>query len=147
MDNSMDDVWGSDSDIEIRKDDEEQLRSYDLRKLREIHAKRGYLDGIVSSKETNLQQGFNAGFPTGAQLGFQVGKIIGVLQGLKYKYGDEDEELKRDYELAKRELLISALLSKSIFTESFDLPNGHAAVDKWTDIVDKYSNKYNVIKN
>ncbi|KAG0659341.1 Essential protein Yae1, N terminal [Maudiozyma exigua] len=74
----LDDVWGSDSDDEILNN-ENAGYSRDLQKLREQHNKRGYLDGIVSSKETNLQDGFNAGFPTGASIGFEVGKLIGIL--------------------------------------------------------------------
>lgn len=62
MSNTWDDVWASDSDVETE-------RSPDLVKLRENHSKRGYLDGIVSSKEEKLQEGFNDGFPTGAKLG------------------------------------------------------------------------------
>ncbi|AJR59905.1 Essential protein Yae1, N terminal [Saccharomyces cerevisiae] len=137
MSNTWDDVWASDSDVETE-------RSPDLLKLRENHSKRGYLDGIVSSKEEKLQEGFNDGFPTGAKLGKQVGIIMGVLLGLRTRFGDEDEGLSKAYIDAQKELRINKVLSKSIFDPNFDLQEKHPLITKWTDIVNTYCEKYHV---
>lgn len=141
----LDDVWGSDSDDEILNN-ENAGYSRDLQKLREQHNKRGYLDGIVSSKETNLQDGFNVGFPTGASIGFEVGKLIGILQSLNYRYGKEDETLKKDYEQAIKDLKIGNMLSKQVFDNEFALPTDdkHPILVQWQDKVGEYCSKYNI---
>ncbi|CAI4034469.1 hypothetical protein SMKI_10G2620 [Saccharomyces mikatae IFO 1815] len=135
--NTWGDVWASDSDIETEG-------SQDLVKLREKHNKRGYLDGIVSSKEEKLQEGFNDGFPTGAKLGRQVGAIMGILLGLCTRFGNEDEELSKAYLDAQKELRINKVLSKSIFDQNFDLQKKHPLITKWTDIANIYCEKYHV---
>lgn len=143
----LDDVWGSDSESEVLTDNNVHL-TQDLKKLREQHNKRGYLDGIVSSKETNLQQGFNDGFPTGAELGFKVGKLIGILQILNYKYGDKDEQLKQDYKTAIQELRIGNMLSKHVFDTDYQLPEDgkHSILENWNLKVNSYCEKYHINK-
>ncbi|CCC67787.1 hypothetical protein NCAS_0A12290 [Naumovozyma castellii] len=134
------DVWGSDEEPHADRE-----MSYDLKKLRDAHNKRGYLDGIVSSKEINLQQGFNEGFPTGSSLGLRVGLIIGRLQGLDYKYGNDDKELREKFVLAKKELKIGNVLSKAVFDPNFDLPGtGHEKVNEWEGITKAFCDKYKV---
>ncbi|KAL3230421.1 Protein YAE1 [Nakaseomyces bracarensis] len=137
--NMLDDVWGSDGD-EVVPD-----LTQDLRKLRDNHSKRGYLDGIVSAKDENLQTGFNASFPLGSELGMRVGKIIGRLQGLEYRYGGDDTQLTEDFVKAKQELRIDKILTKSIFDPEYNLPEGkHPTVDKWEELTNTYCKKYNV---
>lgn len=138
----LDDVWGSDGDEAINT---EVPLSQDLKKLKDNHTKRGYLDGIVSAKDENLQTGFNMSFPLGGELGMRVGKIIGKLQGLEYRYGDEDPQLKDDFTKAKQELKIDKILTKSIFDHEYNLAeNTHPVVTKWEEIVSTYCEKYNV---
>ncbi|SMN19354.1 similar to Saccharomyces cerevisiae YJR067C YAE1 Protein of unknown function, essential for growth under standard (aerobic) conditions but not under anaerobic conditions [Maudiozyma saulgeensis] len=143
----LDDVWGSDSDSEMISN-ENAGYSRDLQKLREQHNKRGYLDGIVSSKEVNLQQGFNDGFPTGAAIGFEVGRLMGVLQILNYKYGKENEQLKKDYEQALKDLKIGNMLSKNIFDAEYKLPDDgkHPVLEEWKAKVSAYSAEYNILR-
>lgn len=136
MSNALDDVWESDTD-----DGSEEI-SFDVRKLRENHNKRGYFDGITHSKETNLQQGFDEGFPTGALLGMQVGKLIGTLQALVSKYGDRDEQLADDFQVAQIELRISKVLTKSMFDPNLDVMGQHQLIAKWKAIVKSYCDKY-----
>lgn len=138
MSNALDDVWKSDTD-----DGSEEI-SFDVRKLRENHNKRGYLDGITHSKETNLQQGFDEGFPTGALLGMQVGKLIGTLQALVSKYGDRDEQLSDDFRAARKELHISKVLTKSMFDHNLDVTGQHQLIAKWKVVVKRYCDKYTV---
>lgn len=138
MSNVLDDVWKSDTD-----DGSEEI-SFDVRKLRENHNKRGYLDGITHSKETNLQQGFDDGFPTGALLGMQVGKLIGTLQALVSKYGDGDEQLSDDFRAARKELHISKVLTKSMFDPNLDVTGQHQLIGKWKVVVKSYCDKYSV---
>lgn len=143
--NLLDDIWGSESDNEVLHN-ENVGYSRDLQKLREQHNKRGYLDGIVSSKETNLQDGFNAGFPTGASIGLEVGKLVGILQSLTYRYGKEDKTLKKDYEQAIKDLKIGNMLSKQVFDKEFLLPEDgkHPILVQWHNKVSEYCNKYSV---
>lgn len=136
MSNALDDVWESDTD------DGSAEISFDVRKLRENHKKRGYLDGITHSKETNLQQGFDEGFPTGALLGMQVGKLIGTLQALVSKYGDRDEQLADDFQVAQKELRISKVLTKSMFDPNLNVMGQHQLIAKWKAIVKSYCDKY-----
>lgn len=137
MSTAWDDVWGSDDDVETEQ-------SPDLAKLREHHSKRGYLDGIVSSKEERLQEGFNDGFPTGARLGKQVGVIMGILLGLQVRFGDTDDDLRKAYIEAQKELRIDRVLSKSMFDSNFDLKEMHPLVSKWIDVTNDYCEKYHV---
>ena len=143
----LDDVWGSDSDVELPHENEVKY-SRDLQKLREQHNKRGYLDGIVSSKEANLQQGFNDGFPTGANIGFEVGKIIGILQILNYRYGQENSQLRDDYQESLKVLKIANMLSKQVFDPDFRLPDDgkHPILQKWQAKVDEYCTLYNITR-
>lgn len=135
----FDDVWGSDTE-------EINVIHKDIGKLRDQHSKRGYLDGIVGSKEVNLQQGFDDGFPLGAQLGHEVGLIIGRLQGLNQLYGSHDESLAKSFKDAKLELKINHVLNKNAFDENYDLlmEDRHELVDKWKQITLKYCEQYNV---
>lgn len=67
------------------------------------------------------------------------------MQGLEYRYGKDDEELKKDFNNAKQELQIKNILTKRIFTEDYNLEDSkHPVVSKWEEIVTKYCEKYNV---
>lgn len=134
----FDDVWGSTSE-------EDNIIHKDIDKLRDQHNKRGYLDGIVSSKETNLQEGFDAGFPQGAKLGKEVGLIIGRLQCLNYLYGKDNRDLAESFKDAQQELKINHVLNKNAFDENYELLNNfHELVGKWNSITKKYCDQYNV---
>ena len=50
--------------------------------MRGIHTTAGYRDGVASSKEKYLQDGFDEGYMLGAELGAQAGRLIGVLEGI-----------------------------------------------------------------
>lgn len=147
----LEDVWGSD------ESDQNAVMS-DLNKVREHHSKRGYLDGIVSAKEVNLQEGFNDGFPNGSQLGFHIGQILGNLQFLSSVYADLDQQLLKDYKLAQHELNISNVLNKKLFNENYDIIVSdddetskdkcnniyqHSLLKKWLNILESYRDKYN----
>lgn len=137
----FDDVWGSETE-------DNNVIHKDIDKLRDQHSKRGYLDGIVGSKEVNLQQGFDDGFPTGAKLGHEVGLIIGKLQGLNYLYGETNQELANNFKLAIKELKINHVLNKKSFDENYNLiDNFHELVCKWELITQKYCDQYNVQKS
>lgn len=153
MTDLMDDVWGSD-------ESDNNLLMNDLNKLKDQHSKRGYLDGIVSAKEVNLQDAFNNGFPNGAQLGFEIGKIIGNLQFLENIHGKSDSQLSQDYKLAQADLNITNVLNKKLFDENYDIISDdninpgevggksdiqilqHPLLKKWSKIVKEYNEKY-----
>lgn len=132
----LDDVWESDnaeSSPEI---------SLDTKKLRENHSKRGYLDGVTKSKDTNLQEGFDNGFPTGASLGLQVGRLLGTLQALVSKYGDENDILLEDFKIAQSELHIQKVLTKSMFDPDLNLQKEHMLIKRWRGIVEMHCHRY-----
>lgn len=138
MSDLLNDVWGSDSDSII------QVESRDLKKLQEQHFKRGYVDGISGSKEIKLQEGFDEAFPLGSYLGLEVGKLIGVLQCLDFKHGHQDEALRRDFQLAQRELKIDKILTKSMFDNNLNLCGEHQILSKWSSIVMMHCDKYSI---
>lgn len=150
---NMDDVfWGSDSDDHTTSSPHgingdgnlpQNDETIEIRKLRQVHSKRGYLDGISSAKEENLQTGFDDSFPQGALLGMKVGGLLGKLQALAATYGSEDEELQKDFLLAQKELRINKVLTKTNFDENYNLVNDeHPVIVKWEQTLRKYSEKY-----
>lgn len=139
MSNSLDDVWGSDSEGDGTGVVEE---SADFKKLRENHFKRGYVDGISGNKEAKLQEGFDTAFPLGSRIGMECGRLIGVLQFLDFIHGKEDEELHEDFQLAQKELKIDKVLTKSMFDVDLNLTEQHRAIARWKDIVKVHCNKY-----
>lgn len=129
----MDDIWNSE---EPNPGGQESM---EVKKLRKVHHSRGYVDGISSAKEENLQNGFDDAFPVGAELGFAIGEIIGRLQVLNCLYGSENPELREKFKLAKQELRINNLLSKRNFDENFDhLPSLEDILGKWKAIVENF---------
>ncbi|QLG74655.1 hypothetical protein HG535_0G05380 [Zygotorulaspora mrakii] len=139
MPDILDDVWESDGGEELK-----EPSSFDIKKLRDSHIKRGYLDGVTKSKDTNLQKGFNEGFPTGAEIGLKIGKLIGILQALNLKYGEEDDELRENLKLAQHELLIQKVLTKSMFDPDLNLQGEHVIVKKWISIVEMHCKNYSI---
>ncbi|SCV00131.1 LAMI_0G03070g1_1 [Lachancea mirantina] len=141
---SVNDIWTDDFYDDTSS--HAQNESPEVKKLRYSHSKRGYLDGITSSKEENLQTGFNASFPEGSTLGIKVGYIIGTLHMLSVLYGEDDKSLLQKNEQAKRELGISKILSKSEFTENCELiasdSGEHRIIDKWLHTVDELKKRY-----
>ncbi|CCE65997.1 hypothetical protein TPHA_0O00250 [Tetrapisispora phaffii CBS 4417] len=147
-DNNLDDVWGSDNS------EDDNQHQYDISKLKTIHNDRGYLDGITSSKETNLQDGFNAGFPNGSNLGYRVGKILGTLQSLSYILNNQEtsgkesgfsQSVRQDLVDAQQELKINKVLIKSLFDNNLDLTeNSHDILEKWESKIKTYTKYYNI---
>lgn len=70
--------------------------------------------------------------------------IIGILLGLQARFGDEDEDLRKAYTDAQKELQINKVLSKSIFDPNFDLHEKHPVITKWTEVANVYCEKYHV---
>lgn len=131
---------GQDSNSDVWADsDDEQISGRpphapgDIPKLRREHYNAGYLEGISSSKDGFLQQGFDSGYPSGASIGLQVGEILGILQGL----GLHDVE-----RIAKNELSPAELFCKKYYDEKdelakpkFDVSVGHPEVVRWQEHV------------
>ncbi|AET38654.1 Yae1p Ecym_3151 [Eremothecium cymbalariae DBVPG len=135
--------WLDESDLVYGENGGNLSESQELRKLKRIHWKRGYRDGVSSAKEEALQQGFDEKFPDGCKSGFQVGEIIGRMQVLNSLFGDEDEDLRQDFHLALRELRISNVLTRSNFDNEMNiLGSKPAVISKWDSILVKYSEKY-----
>jgi len=109
--------------------------------LRRVHAKKGYLDGLSTSKEESLQEGFDQGYPLGAHVGMEIGKIIGKLQYLSTMTNVDQrfrDEAKCKIEIAKSELLIQKVLHRKYFTDEVNLPNDqHSLIERWKTEVDQ----------
>ncbi|CDO95986.1 unnamed protein product [Kluyveromyces dobzhanskii CBS 2104] len=134
------DVWGSDS--EFMPGSEE---SPELNKLRQVHSKRGYLDGISSAKEENLQAGFDATFPMGSQYGFQIGLLVGKLQLLATLYGKSDLRLLEDMKQVQKELRINKVLADKHFDENLKpLDSLDELLCKWQLRLSQYEVKYSI---
>ncbi|CUS21362.1 LAQU0S03e00826g1_1 [Lachancea quebecensis] len=137
---SDDDVWGSESDG--TPEAVGSAETVEVRKLRLIHSKRGYLDGISSSKEENLQKGFDDSFEQGAELGKRVGKVLGELHILGMLYGRFDEKLAGDLIEAQKELKINKVLSTKHFDENCNLLGVATPLDKWEKILGEHQKRY-----
>ncbi|SCU86045.1 LAME_0D04280g1_1 [Lachancea meyersii CBS 8951] len=134
------DIWASDS--EIISGEFQQEETAEIRKLRSVHAKRGYLDGITSAKDENLQQGFDSSYNVGSALGLRVGVILGELQVLTLLHGENDEPLKTDLKRAQQELRINKVLSKQNFDQNFNLVEEQCLIKDWETTLNEYRNKY-----
>lgn len=132
------DIWCSDSE-----DNSKLEESLETRKLREVHKKRGYVDGISSAKEENLQAGFDSTFSIGSKLGLRVGNLVGRFQVLRTLYGDADSDLVEDARLVENELRINKVLASRHFNEDLDpLASLEELVGKWESRLTVYENKY-----
>ncbi|KAF2817086.1 uncharacterized protein BDZ99DRAFT_8733 [Mytilinidion resinicola] len=54
----------------------------DIPAIRRSHNTAGYREGVSTSKEKFIQEGFDEGYALGACLGQKVGYILGVLEGI-----------------------------------------------------------------
>lgn len=140
MSSSDDDIWGSESDGAPEAIG--STETVEVRKLRLIHSKRGYLDGISSSKEENLQKGFDDSFEQGAVLGKRVGKVLGGLYILGMLHGRFDEKLTDDLMEAQKELKINKVLSTKHFDENCNLLGVPNPIDKWEKILTEHQKRY-----
>lgn len=123
------DIWGSDSEV--------TLESPDIAKLRKLHHKQGYLEGITKAKESTLQHGFDTGYPQGAALGIEIGEIVGSLQIWSAQSDERGERAKELLMRAKRELHISKVLSWRYFDDELNLPEkGHPLILQWRELLD-----------
>ena len=89
----LDDVFGSapaspvlsaegDNGEESRTVRPQILDPSDIPQLRSTHITNGYREGIATSKEKHLQEGFDEGFSLGAELGMRAGWCLGALEGI-----------------------------------------------------------------
>lgn len=136
---TTDDIWAEDDDDYSLNDtmpsSGQSHNVGDIPKLRREHHNAGYLEGISTTKEKYLQEGFDFGYPSGATIGLQVGQILGTLQGL----GLHDVE-----RVARRELGPDQLFSHKFYDEKDELAKakfieaeGHPEVIRWRDHVKK----------
>ncbi|KAJ1987253.1 hypothetical protein H4R33_002942 [Dimargaris cristalligena] len=73
-----DDLWGSASDSD-NVDYDRAMADREWRRLQDIHGNAGYKDGISSSREENIQPGFDLGFAEGLRAGLALGLLEGRL--------------------------------------------------------------------
>ncbi|SCU99264.1 LADA_0H18624g1_1 [Lachancea dasiensis] len=135
------DVWESDFESTMSVPSK-QDETAEIRKLRLIHQKRGYLDGITSAKEENLQSGFDETYGIGSKFGNRIGIVLGGLYVLATLHGERDDALKRDLAQAQRDLRINKTLSKQHFDENCDMREESDPVSAWENVLVQYQRKY-----
>lgn len=119
--NALDDIFGGDSDEEPRSTRDNHVS--DVPRLQGIHATNGYREGLATSKETFLQEGFDEGYSLGAEIGAAAGRIIGLLESLLLAIKFHDANAEHRTELikllagAKDELTVKSLYGKEYFGE------------------------------
>ncbi|KAK6522004.1 Essential protein Yae1, N terminal [Arthrobotrys megalospora] len=109
-------------------------------RLASKHTTEGYRDGITTSKQQYIQEGFDEGYILGAALGLKVGELLGVLEGIVGTIngllasldkntgltgGGEDREAlkeqlqrhKKVRETARQELALEKVFGKEYFGE------------------------------
>ncbi|CDK24110.1 unnamed protein product [Kuraishia capsulata CBS 1993] len=133
----MDDVW-SDDEFNFTPNSKEtygnvETTHMNINSLRQVHGKRGYLDGVSQSKESTIQEGFDSGFGIGLRIADQVGFVLGVLQ---FQATVDPAHYGEVYESAKVELNIQDLLKISSFDESLETFN-NPTMTKWVRICDE----------
>lgn len=76
------DIFGDSEDEEqqYNNTNESEILERSTLHIQRKHHSEGYLAGVTSTKDSQLQNGFNYGYPHGAQMGLAVGKILGILQ-------------------------------------------------------------------
>lgn len=119
--NDIDDVWGSDDSIIETQDSTNEAEVADIKRRQ---TKQGYLDGLVTSQESELQGGFDNAFPKGAELGVLVGQLLAEIHC--YDEGRFKE--------AQKELNITNVLSRKYFDDDLEM-NGHELIEKWQGIL------------
>jgi len=93
----------------------------DIPRLRSIHVTNGYREGLATSKEQYIQEGFDEGYSLGGEIGLKAGWCLGVLESLTHSTRRRAvEEAKRKeidetYRQAKEELSMTALLGEEYF--------------------------------
>ncbi|KAK0668326.1 hypothetical protein QBC41DRAFT_123649 [Cercophora samala] len=92
----FDDVWGDDDDDTNMQDFipssttttiSSSERERDINRLKSLHSKTGYIDGITHAKATSVQAGFDEGFTLGANIGSRAGVLLGIIEGFVAAFG------------------------------------------------------------
>ncbi|KAK0748313.1 hypothetical protein B0T21DRAFT_277700, partial [Apiosordaria backusii] len=120
----------------------------DINRLKSLHSKTGYIDGITSAKSTSVQAGFDEGFTLGANIGSRAGQLLGIIEGLvaafglqsistsssspsssssfPSQHGEEARRLELLLNEARRELDVRSAFAKEWFCEdgTWDYPVG-----------------------
>ena len=144
----LDDVWDTDEDVTVSKGtgDENTTLSLDVQRLRGIHSKQGYVEGLMESRERSTQRGNDEGYQVGSDLGFRVGRVLGVLQMLaNICDGSEEVDFQRieeDFKLAIRELNINTFINQETLRDGKKAAEVVQVVDRWEALVKKYCEKF-----
>ncbi|KAK4658995.1 Essential protein Yae1, N terminal [Podospora pseudocomata] len=88
----FDDVWGDDEDNDFIPSSTTTVsssseRERDINRLKTLHSKTGYIDGITHAKSTSVQAGFDEGFTLGANIGSRAGILLGIIEGFVAAFG------------------------------------------------------------
>ncbi|KAK4196942.1 hypothetical protein QBC40DRAFT_109318 [Triangularia verruculosa] len=133
----FDDVWGDDDEDFVTHNSNSYHHTSsanqerDINRLKDLHSKTGYIDGITFAKSTSVQAGFDEGFSLGANIGSRAGVLLGIVEGFVAAFGLqsistsppqpwETAEARRLEVLlneARRELDVKSVFAKEWFSE------------------------------
>ncbi|SCU86822.1 LAFA_0E03246g1_1 [Lachancea sp. 'fantastica'] len=139
---SDNDIWAT--DLEVSSSEFQRQETAEIRKLRSIHSKRGYVDGITSAKEDNLQEGFDSSYSVGSNLGTRIGVVLGELQILALLHGNNDNTLAANLQRAQQELRINKVLNVQHFDENCNPIHTNIPITRWEKILGDYQAKYKI---
>ena len=152
---SLDDIFGFDSDEPQDSSAGGNEEWSDIPRLREKHETEGYRDGVGQGKATTVQKGFDEGYHLGAVMGLKIGKLLGLLEGIhKALVGvtGEDERLGKLAKEAREELKTESVFGREWWGEDGiwkfevkgegdeevtfeDVAAQHPVVVRWEEIV------------
>ena len=136
----------------------------DIPRLRAVHHKAGYRDGISDAKHTSsaVQEGFDDGYVLGAEVGWRVGLILGLLEGLVGSFfpasatttdGHDDakeetrQEKKRLESLlgdARRELSVERIFGRRKDLEPA-IESEEVVLSRWMAVVQKEAVRWGIL--
>ncbi|XP_065053726.1 protein YAE1 homolog [Rhopilema esculentum] len=88
-----------DDDFMIDEDFDTELSFRDLRRLKDVHCKAGYRDGLNDGQESTLQNGFNRGFSDAAIRYKMSSKLRGSLSAMILFFDSKNEKLCQDLKM------------------------------------------------
>lgn len=174
VDDSLDDVFGSDNDSPVfggSHDGADGRDSHpsDVRRLQTEHATAGYREGITAAKAQSIQAGFDEGFSLAATIGLKAGELLGYLEGiaaaLRAVGGDDHKQACQLLADAREKLSTTMIFDEQYWNPDGtwkyhvapaadsgsdkdiifeDVASSHPLISSWTRTVDDQIKKWNI---
>lgn len=159
----LDDVFGSaPASPTLRGNDDYGSRMQgadpsDIPRLRSTHVTSGYREGITSSKEKHMQEGFDEGYSLGAELGLKAGSCLGSLSGIWHALRSpaqerisQRERVGKMLQQAEQELSLPNLFGRAYFDVdglwTYDITASDGAAERETASFQKIAEAHPLIQ-